>query len=75
MLLDVLGDDVNRPVGVEPVELSRLFVEVHDRLGLLVEYIQPLSDGLLVVVRPAAGLSSFKEPSLELLLRALEVDD
>lgn len=74
MLLDVLGDHVDRPVGVESVELSRFFVEVHDRFGLLVEHLQPLCDGLLVVIRPAAGLSSFKQPSLELLLCALEVN-
>lgn len=75
MLLDVLGDDVDRSVCIEAVELSRFFVEVHDWLCLLVEHVQSLDDGLLVVVRPAASLSSLKQPSLEFLLRALKVND
>ena len=50
VLLDVLGDDVDGPVGIEAVEFSRLFVEVHDWLGLFIEDLQPLGDGLLVII-------------------------
>lgn len=74
MLLDVFSDDVDWAVCVESVKLSRLLVEVHHGLGLFIEHLQPLGDGLFVVVRPATGLPSFEQPPLELLLRALKVN-
>lgn len=75
VLFDIGSDGGDGASGVEAVQFALLLVEVDDWLGLVVEDLQPLDDGLLVVVAAAAGLAALDESALELLLSALEVDD
>lgn len=75
VLLHIRCNHPDIPVRIEPVQLMLLLVEVDDGLCLAVEDLQPLGDGLLVIVGPAAGLAAFEESLLKFLLSALEVDD
>jgi hypothetical protein len=75
VLLHIGSNHCDVPVGIEPVQLVLLGVEVNDGLGLLIEDLQSLGNGCLVVVSTATGLATFEQPPLEFFLSALEVDD
>lgn len=71
MLIDIL-DFANSTYGVH---LTENLVDIPDWFGLLVEYLDPLLDGLLVVVLPPGCETSNKQSFLEDLLRDIEVED
>ena len=52
-----------------------LLVGLNDRLGVLVEGVQPLLDGVDVVVHAAGGLAPVDETSGHGLVADIEVDD
>jgi len=56
------------------MDFRRLAEEGRDRGGFLLEGLEPLHDGLLVVIRAATGLTTPQQPLLHHLLRTFQID-